>query len=100
MMLYKNRIVNDQEVGISHNDRGYYFGDGVYEVFRVYNGSMFEKDAHYRRLERSAEQMRSPLPYPIAQIDESLENLLAAENMKEGIIYLQITRGEAPREMA
>ncbi|WP_409347137.1 D-amino-acid transaminase [Paenibacillus sp. MBLB4367] len=97
MMLYKNQFVNNGEVRISPNDRGYYFGDGVYEVFRIYNGSLFEKDAHYRRLERSAEQTRIPLPYPITEIDEKLEKLLAADGVKEGIIYLQLTRGEAPR---
>lgn len=97
MMLYKNRIVNDHEVAISPFDRGYYFGDGVYEVFRIYNGALFEKDAHYRRLERSAEQTRIPLPYPIADIDGNLAQLLRTEKVTEGIIYLQLTRGEAPR---
>ncbi|CAM3765783.1 hypothetical protein MALU111345_20150 [Marinicrinis lubricantis] len=54
MLLFNGAFVNGKNASISYHDRGYYFGDGVYEVFRVYKGRLFEPDAHFRRLERSA----------------------------------------------
>lgn len=97
MILYNGAIVANENVRISYEDRGYYFGDGVYEVFRIYNGKLYEKQAHLARLERSSREIRLQLNYTIPQIDEMLEQLLLTEKVKEGTLYLQITRGIAPR---
>lgn len=97
MFLLNDKLVKRDQVAISPDDRGYFFGDGVYEVFRIYNGGIFEKEAHYKRLVRSAGEVKIPLPFSIEKIDGLLEDLLAAEQIQEGIIYLQITRGIAPR---
>jgi D-alanine transaminase len=97
MMFYKDRFVDKSEVHISPDDRGYYFGDGVYEVFRVYHGHIYEKEAHLQRLMRSAKEIGITLPEPIEMIDKTIEKLLEIENFSEGTVYLQITRGEAPR---
>jgi D-alanine transaminase len=82
---------------VSIHDRGYYFGDGVYEVFRIYNGILFEKDAHLARLARSAHAARINFPCSLAQLEERLERLVALNGMNEGILYMQITRGVAKR---
>lgn len=97
MILHNGRLTDKREVRVSVDDRGYYFGDGVYEVFRIYNGGLFEADAHLARLRRSAEEVRLALPYPLETIREMLESLCAAERVTEGMLYMQITRGEAPR---
>ena len=97
MYLYQNEFLPKEQVRISPEDRGYYFGDGVYEVFRVYNGRIFEAEGHYRRLEKSARDTRIALPYPIPQLNERLVELIRLNELDEGIVYLQITRGEAPR---
>lgn len=97
MILYKNELLPEHEVPISYQDRGYYFGDGVYEVFRIYQGILYKKQAHYRRLERSAVEIRLRLPYSIKDIDQKLEELVRVEQVSDGTLYMQITRGIAPR---
>ncbi len=97
MILYGDQFLPAAQVNISHNDRGYYFGDGVYEVFRVYRGRIFEKEAHLARLARSAAEVRLALPCPIPEIGQRLEKLVALNHVAEGTVYMQITRGIAPR---
>jgi D-alanine transaminase len=97
MLLWKDQLMSADEVHISYQDRGYYFGDGVYEVFRIYQGRCFEKAAHLDRLQRSAEAVQLKLPYPIERIEALLDQLLTAERLHEGTLYLQITRGNAIR---
>jgi D-alanine transaminase len=97
MILYQDRIVSEQEVHIHYEDRGYQFGDGVYEVFRVYGGQIFELDAHLERLERSAAEIRMILPIQRAKLTELLKKLVPQEGVVEGTIYLQVTRGSSPR---
>jgi D-alanine transaminase len=97
MILYQDQILEKEAIHISPDDRGYYFGDGIYEVFRVYNGMLFAKEAHFQRLLRTAEAIKIQLPYSIAQLEANLEALLLAEKIVEGTVYVQITRGVAPR---
>lgn len=95
--LQQNAIVDYTDASVSPDDRGYYFGDGVYEVFRIYNGRLFETEAHMARLLRSAAELRLPLPYPVDEIEGLLNRLLEADPVEVGILYMQITRGCAPR---
>lgn len=97
LFLYQDRIMQKEEAAISPDDRGYYFGDGVYEVFRIYNGRLFEKKLHMERLERSVKEIRIEPPYPLARIEELLLHLLQEDPVKDGTLYMQITRGVAPR---
>ncbi|MDD9265510.1 D-amino-acid transaminase [Paenibacillus sp. GCM10023248] len=97
MYFYKNEFINKQDLHVSPDDRGYYFGDGIYEVFRVYNGHLYEADAHMQRLARTASEVRIELPYPVQRIEEILTGLVARNHLIEGTVYLQVTRGEAPR---
>lgn len=96
-MLWQDMLIDKSDVRVSPDDRGYVFGDGVYEVFRVYGGRMFEKEAHLDRLFRSAEGTRLKLPFGRDELAEKLERLVAKEGTVEGTVYLQITRGVAPR---
>jgi len=100
MILYQDQIVPESEVRISLRDRGYYFGDGIYEVFRLYNGILFERDAHLARLERSTAAVRIPLPCTLEELGSRLERLATASGVTNGTLYMQITRGEAPRTHA
>ncbi|SDC25943.1 D-alanine transaminase [Paenibacillus sp. UNCCL117] len=94
---YQNELIPRQSVHISPDDRGYYFGDGLYEVFRVYSGSMFEPSAHFDRLERTAKALRITLPHSRSQIAARLEELIRKNDLQTGNIYMQITRGIAAR---
>ncbi|WP_010499836.1 D-amino-acid transaminase [Paenibacillus elgii] len=98
--LIQDRLVSKEEVRVSPDDRGYYFGDGIYEVFRVYGGKLFEAEAHFKRLERTAAAVRIDLPATSSELKKQLEQLIAANSLIEGTVYLQITRGTAPRAHA
>ncbi|MEC0229198.1 D-amino-acid transaminase [Paenibacillus alba] len=97
MYFYKNQFLPKNDIHISPDDRGYYFGDGIYEVFRVYQGTLYEQEAHMQRLQRSASEVRIELPYTIDKIGEILTELIHKNALVEGTVYVQITRGEAPR---
>ncbi len=79
-------------------DRGYQFGDGVYEVVRTYRGAPFQLDAHLARLEQSATSIE--LPFPFRRNDWTayvVEGIRLAE-YTECKVYIQLTRGVAPRD--
>nr|WP_172840564.1 D-amino-acid transaminase [Virgibacillus phasianinus] len=95
-MLYNDRIV-ERESLINIEDRGYQFGDGIYEVIGVYDGEPLMLDEHMERLERSAREVRLNLPSAISDLKNKLVDLVAANGLGEGIIYMQVSRGAAPR---
>ncbi|NBI31199.1 D-amino-acid transaminase [Chengkuizengella marina] len=97
MILYNDLFLNKEEVHISYDDRGYYFGDGVYEVFRIYNGQLFEIEKHLQRLKRSCEETQITFPYTMEELQDKLYQLIQKSFVQEGTLYLQITRGVAPR---
>jgi len=82
---------------VSVDDRGYVLADGVYEVFRVYAGKTFAVEAHLRRLARSCEGIELSLQYSLEEIDKAVHNLVRQSELESGIVYLQATRGVAPR---
>lgn len=83
---------------VSVEDRGFQFGDGVYEVIRVYNGRPFRIGRHLARLERSLAGLEIPAPEPTPRIEEICGRVLGG--LREATIYLQVTRGAAPRKHA
>ncbi len=95
-------LINGNLIDLSENivpmeDRGHQFGDGVYEVTRVYNGRCFALLPHLERLYRSLRAIRIPAIYTFEELIEFHELLIEKSGIKEGSIYLQITRGSAPR---
>lgn len=93
---YLNQFMPKEEVHISPEDRGYYFGDGIYEVIRIYDGKMFEAEAHYKRFKRTAEAVSIPLP-DMDELDVKLNELIRLNGIEGGSLYVQMTRGTAPR---
>ena len=83
------------EVRVSVLDRAYMFGDGVYEVFRVYHGKMFLDRPHFDRLKESLAQLR--IGADVARLEQRVRDTLAHSGVREGQVYLQVSRGEAPR---
>ncbi|AZU63648.1 D-amino-acid transaminase [Neobacillus mesonae] len=98
--IVNDHIINREEAKVDIEDRGYQFGDGVYEVIRVYNGKMFTVKEHMERFVRSAESIGIKIPYASENITKMLEDLIEKDNLKLGIVYMQITRGAAPRNHA
>lgn len=94
------RFVPLAEATVSIEDRGFQFGDGVYEVIRTYRGRPFKLDAHLDRLDRSAQAIDLRQPYPFERWVESVTEGLRLGDFPETKIYVQITRGSAPRDHA
>ncbi len=88
------------DASISVEDRGFQFADGVYEVIRLYNGKPFALDAHLQRLEKSAAEIQLALPPVAANLNTEIARFLARAPLRDGMIYLQLTRGTAPRNHA
>ncbi len=99
-MIWNDRLVSAEECRIHPEDRGYQFGDGVYEVISVYDGNLFQLDRHLKRLQYSTGQMLIPLPFSIHEIKQKLIRLVQENDVCNGQIYMQITRGYAPRSHA
>ncbi|MBE4910102.1 D-amino-acid transaminase [Bacillus luteolus] len=95
--FYKDQFVDINENVVPIQERGHQFGDGVYEVIRVYNGKPFLLNEHLDRLVKSAEAIYLELPYPPERIYEIISEGLEKSGLTEAEIYMQITRGIAPR---
>jgi D-alanine transaminase len=78
-------------------DRGGQFADGVYEVIRVYSGVPYTLTEHLDRLQASAAGIRLACPYTTAELARAITAHIAASGMTEGMIYMQLSRGVAPR---
>lgn len=81
-------------------DRGYQFSDGVYEVWAVGNGKLLDSEGHFTRLQRSLRELAMPIPTTIAALQVILREIVRQNRIRNGIVYLQITRGVAPRDHA
>jgi len=88
------------EATVSIEDRGFQFGDGIYEVIRTYKGRPFSLDAHLARLDRSAAALELTQPYSRAEWTQHILEGIQRAAYTEAKIYLQITRGVAPRDHA
>lgn len=91
------KFVPYSQAYIHVEDRGNVFADGVYEVIRYYDGRPFEMGEHMDRLERSANAIRLPIPYEREQIIAWTNELVERNGLNDAIVYLQVTRGYAPR---
>lgn len=83
---------------VSIEDRGFQFGDGVYEVIRTYGGRPFELDAHLARLDRSAQALDLRQPYSHQEWSRHILEGLKRAAYSDAKIYLQVTRGVALRD--
>ena len=97
-ILWNNQIVEENEVKIGYEDRGYQFGDGIYEVIKIYNGDVFTATEHIDRLYASAEKIQLVIPYTKDVLHKMLHELIETNEVKNGQIYLQVTRGTSPRQ--
>ncbi len=102
MIVYFNgQMMPKDEVRISPDDRGFVFGDGVYEVIRVYGGKLFEAGAHLDRLARSLRELK--IRFGGVDRLEGISHRLLVENGLEtgdAAVYIQVTRGAATRKHA
>lgn len=89
------RFVPLDQAMVHIEDRGFQFADGVYEVIACFGGRCLDLEAHLKRLRRSCEAIR--LPFPDQDIESLIQQTYAQNPFDHAIIYIQITRGAAPR---
>jgi D-alanine transaminase len=94
---YDGQFVNINEKIVAIQDRGHQFGDGIYEVVRIYNGKPFLLDEHLDRLEQSASSIHLALEYTREKLKDLIYEGIKRSGLKEAEVYIQITRGVAPR---
>lgn len=92
------RYVPHAEARVHVEDRGYQFADGVYEVVTVMDGRLVDYAGHMARLGRSLSELRIAWPMSPRALDLVLRTLVARNRVRQGLVYLQITRGVAPRD--
>lgn len=98
---YVNGRFQPHAYGAVHiEDRGYQFADGVYEVVTVADGKLVDEIGHLDRLERSLGELKIPHPMKRAVLQLKMRELIRMNGLQNGLVYMQITRGVAPRNHA
>jgi D-alanine transaminase len=98
-IVYVNGSYLPEEQGkISIFDRGFLFADGIYEVTAVVNGRLVDYPAHMERLERSLHEIKMDWPCSREELTAMHLEMVKRNNLAEGWIYMQITRGSADRD--
>lgn len=92
------RYVPHGDAAVHIEDRGFQFADGVYEVVPIVTDRMVDSGPHLDRLERSLSELDIALPVSRKVLEMVMQELVARNGVSEGLIYMQVTRGVAPRD--
>jgi D-alanine transaminase len=92
------RYVPHREAAVHIEDRGYQFADGVYEVTAVRGGRLVDEERHLKRLDRSLGELKIAPPMSHAALKFVCREVIRRNGVRDGIVYLQVTRGVAPRD--
>ncbi|MFL5046362.1 MAG: D-amino-acid transaminase [Xanthobacteraceae bacterium] len=92
------RYVAHRDAAVHVEDRGYQFADGVYEVCQVRGGRLVDEGRHLQRLVRSLGELRIGLPMRLSALGVVLRETIRRNRVRDGLVYLQITRGVARRD--
>lgn len=100
-IVYVNgEFLPEADAKISVFDRGFLFADGVYEVSSVLNGKLIDNEGHLVRLHRSMDELEMAAPASDEAITSAQYELISRNNVQEGLVYMQVTRGSADRDFA
>ncbi len=97
VLLFNGRFTTTDERVLGVEDRGFQFGDAVYEVFKFLGKRPIFLLEHFRRLERGLSEIEIRCPWSESAFVAAMGELLARTSFDDGIVYLQVTRGEAER---
>lgn len=92
------RYLPHAKAAVHVEDRGYQFSDGVYEVCEVFGGRLIDERRHLERLQRSLRELRIREPLPLSALKVVLRETVRRNRVRDGIVYLQVTRGVARRD--
>lgn len=91
------RFVRHSQAAVHIEDRGYQFADAVYEVIAIVRGRLVDDELHFERLERSLREIGIEMPFSRAIFRMKIAELLRLNRLATGSLYLQVSRGVAPR---
>ena len=94
------RYVDHREASVHIEDRGYQLADGVYEVVGVRDGRLIDESPHLDRLDRSLKELRIGWPVARSTISFVIRELMRRNRLRDGLVYMQVTRGVARRDHA
>lgn len=94
------QFVRHGEAAVHIEDRGYQLADGVYEVWAVFDGKLADAEGHFARLWRSLDELRIAHPMSEGALTLVLREAVRRNKVREGLVYLQVTRGVARRDHA
>ncbi|PWZ93128.1 D-amino-acid transaminase, partial [Staphylococcus pseudintermedius] len=83
-VLINESFVEESEAKVAFNDRGYNFGDGIYEYVRIYDNKLFTAKEHFERLLRSASEIGLELNYTVESLTELVRELAQVNNVTNG----------------
>ncbi|ODS32723.1 MAG: branched-chain amino acid aminotransferase [Candidatus Scalindua rubra] len=92
-IFLNGKIISDTEGCISLGDRGFLYGDGIFETLRSYKGNPFKLTEHLKRLRSSAKKLKIPFEYTNTEINRSVQKLLKKNNILDAYIRITLTRG-------
>ena len=95
-----SRYIEFKNAKVHIEDRGFQFSDSVYEVLKIINKKLIDFDFHFKRLKYSSSELKFNLKIDKKKLFRIFLSLIKKNNLTNGIIYLQITRGVQPREHA
>ena len=94
------RYAPKADAAVHIEDRGYQLSDGVYEVWAVFGGKLADAEGHFARLHRSLGELRIAEPMGRPALEVVIHEVLRRNRVRDGLVYLQVTRGKAPRDHA
>src|SRR5882757_3290587 len=94
------RYVDHQQASVHIEDRGYQLADGVYEVVGIRDGKLIDETLHIDRLDRSLKELRIGWPVARATLGFIIRELMRRNRLRDGLVYMQVTRGVARRDHA
>ncbi len=98
-IVYVNgRYVPYGQAAVHVEDRGFQFADSIYEVCEIRGGALVDEARHLARMERSLAELEIPMPASRRAIAHIMRQCIKRNRVRDGLIYMQVTRGEAPRD--
>src|SRR5689334_83529 len=98
MVVFLNgQFVPEQQAVVPVTDRGFTYGDGLFETMRVHHGKPFRMAQHLERMVRGADFLKIKLPFTPKELQQSAEKLIEQNQMPDSILRVTLTRGSGPR---
>ncbi|MBG90101.1 MAG: aminodeoxychorismate lyase [Verrucomicrobiales bacterium] len=96
-VILNGKLCSDEEATVSVADRGFCYGDGLFETLRVRNGAPFRAKSHYARLQAGAEFLGIKLPFTESQLEDQLDELVAECDLRDAMARIALSRGVGKR---